>query len=105
MRRRKRSYAREAWYIFCILLALAMASFTLLGPDGFREMRKVQAEMEAKRARVDSLRQSNRKRLERIEALKTDPKTIEEVARERGFVGPGEIVQQLPADEQAPPLK
>ncbi len=105
MRRRKRSYARETWYIFCILLALVIAVFTLVGPEGFLEMKKAQAEMEAKRARIELLRQSNRERLSRIQALKTDARAIEEVARSRGFVRPGEIIQPLPMEQPAPTPK
>ncbi len=105
MRRPKRSYARETWYIFCILLALLFATFTLLGPEGFLEMRKAQAEMEARRARIDLLRQSNRERLLRIQELKSDAQAIEEVARERGFVRPGEIIQPLPSNRPAPAAK
>ena len=100
MRRSKRSYARETYYILCILGAVAVAAFTFWGPQGFLEMKKAQLELETRRARAEALSRGNENLRARIQALKTDRRAIEAVAREKGFVAPGEIVQPLTQDRQ-----
>jgi cell division protein FtsB len=100
MQRRKRSYARETYYILCILGATVIAAFTFWGPEGFRDMKRAQVELEAHRLRVQMQRQSNVELKARIQALKTDRQAIEAIARDKGFARPAEIIQPLNQDEQ-----
>ena len=95
-RRRKRtSFAREVYYILCLVVFIVSALFTLWGPKGFSEMKKTQRALETHRARVNALEASNDQRIQEIKALKTDKQALEKYARENGYVQEGEIIQPL----------
>jgi cell division protein FtsB len=96
--RRRPSHAREIYFILFIVFVVATLSFSIWGPGGYREMRRVQRELQQHTARVADLERSNRQRMQAIQALKSNPRTFEKYAREKGYAGPGEIVQQLPED-------
>jgi len=85
MQRRKRSYARETYYILCILGATVIAAFTFWGPEGFRDMKRAQVELEAHRLRVQMQRQSNVELKARIQALK---RLHENGIHTYAFIGP-----------------
>jgi cell division protein FtsB len=97
------SHAKEVYYILCFAVVLLLALFTLLGPEGYLKMKEDESGLEAQRERVDLLRQQNEAQLERIRSLKSDEKTLERYAREKGYGRKGEIVQELP--EPSPPPK
>lgn len=97
-RRTQTSFAKEVYYILCLVVFIVSALFTLWGPRGFGEMKKAQRELETHRARVNALEISNDQRIQVIKALKTDKKALEKYARESGYVQEGEIIQPLPPE-------
>ena len=58
-RRTQTSFAKEVYYILCLVVFIVSALFTLWGPKGFGEMKKAQRELETHRARVNALEISN----------------------------------------------
>ncbi len=101
------TFAREVYYILCLVVFIVSALFTLWGPKGFSEMKKAQRELEAHQARVNALEVSNDQRIQAIRALKSDRKALEKYARENGYVQEGEIILPLvpePASDAAKPV-
>ena len=73
-RRSRTSFAKEVYYILCLVVFIVSALFTLWGPKGFSEMKKAQRELETHRARVNALEISNEQRIQVIRAFKTAKK-------------------------------
>jgi len=99
-RRNRITHAREAFYIICILLVLLIGLFSFVGPGGYFEMKRVQAELETHRARVESLQKANKERMQKIQSLREDPVEIERYLREKGYGKKGEIIQEVPEPQQ-----
>jgi cell division protein FtsB len=102
---KKSSLAKEAFCVLCILIALLVGLFSYLGPWGYREMRRTQAELEVERARVEALRKSNEERMRSVQSLREDKNAIESYARKKGYGRKGEIIQEAPQqqpDQSAP---
>ncbi len=82
---------------------LAGALFLLLiqdifGAHGFLELRRTQKEIEKLRQEIAQVNAENRELAEQVQALKTDPRIIERIAREEmGLARPGELIYKLPA--------
>jgi cell division protein FtsB len=87
---------KNAWRI------LGVALFTLLvhdvfGAHGFLAMRRTQIEIEQMREQIGKLNADNKSMADEVTSLKTDPKTIERIAREEmGLARPGEMIYKLP---------
>jgi len=96
------SHAKELYYILCIVVFVVSASFTVWGPGGYLEMRRVKTELEAHRSKVSNLKQSNNERLQTIEALRSDKEALEKQARKQGYARKDEIIQQLPEEAPTP---
>lgn len=94
----KHSYIKEAYYLLCLVLVVVILLFTVWGSSGHMELKKAEAQLEAQRARIEELNQSNSKRLKTIQQLTTDPKALEKYARSQNYAQQGEIVQQLPEE-------
>jgi cell division protein FtsB len=81
---------------------LGLALFALLvhdifGPHGFIAMRRTQKEIEEIREQIGKVNQENKSLTEEVNALKTDPKSIERIAREEmGLARPGEMIFKIP---------
>jgi cell division protein FtsB len=97
------SHKGEIYYLVSIFLVVAGILISLWMPGGYLEMRRTQRELEAQQARVELLRKKTAERAQTTNALKSDPKAIEKVAREMRYAKQGEIIQQLPP--QPPPPK
>jgi cell division protein FtsB len=88
---------------------LGLALFVLLvhdvfGPHGFIAMRRTQKEIEQIREQIGKMNEENKSLTEQVNSLKTDPKSIERIAREEmGLARPGELIFKLP--ETAKPGK
>jgi cell division protein FtsB len=84
-----------------VLVAVGM--IFLLSDVGLWNLWKAQRRIETVQARIDDLERKNSAMNGRIERLKSDPFTIEKVARERyGYLKPGDRVYRivtLPVDE------
>ena len=89
------------------ILGVALGAFAvhdIFGAHGFLAMRRTQKEMEQMRENIERLDQENTALADQVNALKTDPKTIERIAREEfGFARPGEKIFKLPPPLEKPP--
>ncbi len=94
--RNRISYLKQAFYVACITVALLIGLFTYFGPGGYREMKRIQAELAIHQQRVEALRVSNEERLHRIQRLRDDPQAIETYARKKGYGRKGEIIEEVP---------
>jgi cell division protein FtsB len=87
---------RVLWSFLAVFL-LGIVLVSLVGDQGLVAYWMLRAEREALRREVAELESRERALLREIEALRSDPSYIEQVARrELGFIKPGEIVVQLP---------
>jgi cell division protein FtsB len=81
---------------------LGLALFALLvhdvfGPHGFIAMRRTQKEIEQIREQIGKVNDENKTLTEQVNSLKTDPKSIERIAREEmGLARPGELIFKIP---------
>ncbi len=98
--RSRLSLKKEVYYILCIVGLLVILLFSFLGPGGYRDLRKARLELQAQRTRVDEIKKSNAERMKSIEALRSDKDALENYAREKGYGREGEIIQQLPKEEE-----
>jgi cell division protein FtsB len=99
MSKKRVSHAREVFYIICIVIFLLIGLFTYVGPGGYMEMKRVQAELATHQERVEAQKQTKADRLKSIESLRDDRQNDEEIERylrERGYGRKGEIIQEVP---------
>jgi cell division protein FtsB len=81
---------------------LALALFALLvhdvfGTHGFIAMRRTQKEIDDIRQQIGQINDQNKALADQVSSLKTDPKSIERIAREEmGLARPGEMIFKLP---------
>jgi len=88
-------FARPALFVALLLLGV----HDIFGDHGFIAMRRTQKEIEQMRGDITRLNDENRELSEQVTALKTDPRTIEQIARdEMGLARPGEMIFKVPAD-------
>ncbi len=84
------------------LQILVVALFALLvhdvfGPHGFVAMRRTQREIDEIRMQIGNLNAENKSLADEVNSLKTDPRSIEHIAREEmGLARPGEMIFKLP---------
>ena len=102
-RQRKRiSHTKELYYILCIVAVMIILLLSFLGPGGYRDLQKARLQVQQQRARVEALKAGNAALLKSIQALQSDGKAIEEVAREQGYARGNEIIQQVRPSPEAP---
>jgi len=79
------------------LFLLAIFVHDLFGEHGFLAMRRMQKEVEKLGVEIRDLNDENQKLADQVQALKSDPKAIERIAREEmGLARPGELIFKLP---------
>jgi cell division protein FtsB len=79
------------WFLVAGLGLLLLQD--VFGTHGVLAMRRTQQQATEIRKEINQLDAENKKLLERVKALQTDPATIERIAREEnGLARPGEIV-------------
>ncbi len=83
------------YYIACIVALLGILFYCLLGPGGYRDLKKARLELQKQQERVENLRRDNQERMKTIEALRSDKEALEAYAREKGYGREGEIIQKL----------
>ena len=95
---------RNAIYVL-VLLCVALLVHEVFGQHGFLAMRRQQKEVEALQQKMQLLQEENLELEKQIKALRSDPKAIERVARERmRMARPDEIIYTLPEkDTKKPP--
>jgi cell division protein FtsL len=86
-------HLREILLVALLLLAV----HDVFGAHGFLAMWRTQKELKELRLDVDRLNKENNQMTAQVTALKTDPQTIEHIAREQmGLAKPGEMIFKLP---------
>lgn len=90
---------------FLILVCLALVVHEIFGQNGILALRHQRRELEALQQKIQQLQQENEQLARQIKALRSDPKAIEQLAREQmRMARPGEIIYTLPEkDPQKPP--
>jgi cell division protein FtsB len=82
--------------VFFLLLA-AILVHDLFGERGLLAMLRARREAEELRQEIAKLHEENRKLGEQVQALKSDPRLIERIAREEmNLARPGELIFKLP---------
>jgi cell division protein FtsL len=90
---------------------LGLALFALLvhdifGTHGFIAMRRTQKEIDDIRAQIGKVNAENKSLADEVNALKTDPESIERIAREEmGLARPGEMIFKLPETPKPAPSR
>ncbi|HUK30361.1 MAG TPA: septum formation initiator family protein [Candidatus Acidoferrum sp.] len=79
------------------LAILAMAIHDVFGPHGFIAMRRTQSEITLLTAQIHQLNVENQTLSDEVNALQSDPRLIERIAREdMGLAKPGEFIFKMP---------
>lgn len=85
---------------------LALLIHDIFGPHGVIAMRSTQREIQQIRQQIGKINAENKSLAEQVNALKTDPKAIERIAREEmGLARPGELIFKLPDPSKPNPAK
>jgi cell division protein FtsB len=96
-------WGRYARYILALALFL-IAIHDLFGSHGLLAMRRTQSQLRELRGEIDRLNQENNDLNKQVQALRTDPKAVERIAREEmGLARPGEMIFKLPEHPQESP--
>jgi cell division protein FtsB len=95
--RQLKEFVRKNLAAILALSLLAIFVHDLFGEHGFLAMRRMQKELEKLDAEIHGLNDENQKLADQVQALKSDPKAIERIAREEmGLARPGELIFKLP---------
>ena len=79
------------------LLILALVVHDVFGTHGFLAMRRTQTEINSVKANLSRLDEENARLAEHVHDLKSDPRTIEKLAREGSLLAkPGEVIIKIP---------
>jgi len=79
------------------LLILVLVVHDIFGTHGFLAMRRTQAEITTVKANLVRLNEENGRLAEHVHDLKSDPRTIEKLAREGLLLAkPGEVIIKIP---------
>lgn len=90
-------FRHNARYFFALVFCL-LALQDVFGTHGLMAMHRSKTQIEAIQTKLAKLDQENLDLQEHIQNLKTDPATIEKIARDRmGLARPGEMIFRLPA--------
>jgi cell division protein FtsB len=86
-----------------VLALFALLVHDIFGTHGFIAMRRTQLEIEQVREQIGKVNEENKSLTEQVNSLKTDPKSIERIAREEmGLARPGEMIFKLPDSPKQP---
>jgi cell division protein FtsB len=91
-----------SWFLAFALALLLLQD--IFGTHGLIAMRRSQQEAAQVQREIDQINAENRQLQGRVKALKSDPATIERIAREEmGLARPGEYIFKLPPKPGDPP--
>jgi cell division protein FtsB len=83
------------------LFLLALLVHDVFGAHGFLAMRRTRTEIERVQKDIDRINKENIQLAEEVKALKSDPRTIEKIAREDlGLAKDGEVIIKIPQERQ-----
>lgn len=103
----KSFWSRHARTILAFALFL-LAVHDIFGSHGLIAMRRTEAQLRELRGEIDRLNHENNDLNKQVQALRTDPKAVERIAREEmGLARPGEMIFKIPeqSQESAAPAK
>ncbi len=86
-----------------IVLALCIAALVIhdiFGTHGYLALRRTKLEIEKVQKDIARLNKENVELAEEVQALRTDPDTIECLAREMGLAKSGEVIVKVPGADQ-----
>jgi len=76
---------------------LALLVHDVFGPHGFIAMRRTQNEINQIRGQIVKMNDENKSLSNQVTSLKSDPNSIERIAREEmGLARPGEMIFKIP---------
>jgi cell division protein FtsB len=79
-----------------------LAIHDLFGSHGLLAMRRTQNQIQELHGEIDRLNKENASLTNQVQALRTDPKAVERIAREEmGLARPGEMIFKLPDNPQS----
>ena len=85
------------------LLVLVLVVHDIFGTHGFLAMQRTRSEIKKVQAVLDQLNKENLELEQEVKELKTDPRKIENIARdELGLARPGEVIIKIPLSQQVP---
>ena len=91
--RPERSLRKKAATLFCVILVLALVVGSLFGDRGILQLVDQKERAAHLAQELEELRGENLRLAEEIQALRTNPRAIERIAREElGLARPGETV-------------
>jgi cell division protein FtsB len=94
-----RSY--RAATLALLLVCVALVVHEIYGEHGYFALRRERREYESLQQEIRRLQEENQQLEKRIEALKSDPKAIERVARDQMHMArPGERIYTLPEQDK-----
>jgi cell division protein FtsB len=86
-----------------VLLCIALVVHEVYGERGYLALRRQKKEYDSLQQEVRRLQEENQQLEKYIEALKSDPKTIERIARDQMHMArPGERIYTLPEQDKDP---
>jgi cell division protein FtsB len=95
---------RTLWHGYGrIVLALCIAALVVhdvFGTHGYLALRRTKQEILKVQKDIARLNKENAELADEVQALRTDPSTIECLAREMGLAKPGEIIIKVPGAQQ-----
>jgi cell division protein FtsB len=92
----KSFWSRYARTILGFALSL-LAIHDVFGSHGLLAMRRTQTQIRQLHGEIDRLSQENSELGKQVQALRSDPKAVERIAREEmGLARPGEMIFKLP---------
>jgi cell division protein FtsB len=85
------------------LLSVALVVHEIYGEHGYLALHHQKREYDSLQREVRRLQEENQRLEKRIELLKSDPKTVESIARDQmGMARPGERIYTLPEEDKDP---
>jgi cell division protein FtsB len=86
-----------SYLVVSLLFSALLFGLFLVGDRGFLSLRRQRQELVKSQNDLQALADENRKLEAELVALKSDPRAVEKIAREKlGLVKPGEVVLLLP---------
>jgi cell division protein FtsL len=87
------------------LLVVVLVVHDIFGTHGYLAMRRTESEIKKVLADLEQLNKENLELAQEVKELKTDPRKIENIARdELGLARPGEVIIKIPLSQQLPQI-
>lgn len=97
------AYSRKNARQILALALFALFVHDIFGPHGFIAMRRTQKEIDQMHEQIVKMNDENKSLTDQVSSLKSDPKSIERIAREEmGLARPGEMIFKIPDAAKAP---